>query len=110
RARVSPYEEGNITIHKAYSSKRGWIVAEVLLSPYRCDGPPDNAFTSQWFVVSPQHDARFLDSGMWLVDAGDYDGDGKSELVFAIDDYDDGGYRLFYDDFRQRAVFEFSYH
>jgi len=58
-----------------------------------------------------QRDARLLDSGIWLVvDAGDYDGDGKSELVFAINDYNRGGYRLFYDDFRQRAVFEFSHH
>jgi hypothetical protein len=28
-------------------------------------------------------------------------------LVFSIDDYNRGGYKLFYDDFRQRAIFEF---
>jgi hypothetical protein len=27
---------------------------------------------------------------MWLVDAGDYDNDGKSELVFAIDRANEG--------------------
>jgi hypothetical protein len=47
---------------------------------------------------------------MWLVDAGDYDNDGRSELVFSIDDYDLGGYRLFYDHFKKESVFEFSYH
>ena len=53
---------------------------------------------------------RFLGSRMWLVDAGDYDNDGKSELVFSIDDYNRGGYRLFYDDFSRSAKFEFGYH
>jgi hypothetical protein len=47
---------------------------------------------------------------MWLVDAGDYDNDGKSELVFSIDRYNRGGYELFYDDFKKRTIFEFGYH
>ncbi|MGA2372404.1 MAG: hypothetical protein ACLPPV_21255 [Candidatus Korobacteraceae bacterium] len=105
-----PYEDSNISVQKAYASQRGWMVASVLLAPYRCDGPPDELFAMQWFVITPQQEVRWLDSNMWLVDAGDYDHDGKSELVFVIDDYNRGGYRLFYDDFRQRAVFEFSYH
>jgi len=47
---------------------------------------------------------------MWLVDAGDYDNDGKSEIVFSISRYNRGGYELFYDDFKGHTVFEFSYH
>lgn len=47
---------------------------------------------------------------MSLVDAGDYDNDGKSQLAFSTDRYDRGGYELFYDDFRKYAVLEFSYH
>jgi hypothetical protein len=61
-------------------------------------------------VITPEQQVRFLSSNMWLVDAGDYDNDGKSELVFSIDDYNRGGYKLFYDDFKQEAVFEFNYH
>ena len=35
----------------------------------------------------------------------------KSELVFAIDRYDEGGlYELFYDDFKGARGFQFSYH
>ena len=45
-----------------------------------------------------------------LVDAGDYDLDGHSELIFAISRYDLGGYVLAYDDFRKRAEFRFGYH
>ena len=37
---------------------------------------------------------RFLDSGMRLVDAGDYDRDGKSELLFSINRYGIGWYEL----------------
>jgi hypothetical protein len=48
--------------------------------------------------------------GMWLVDAGDDDKDGKSELVFSISRYNSGGYVLFYDDFKKRAIFQFSNH
>jgi hypothetical protein len=51
-----------------------------------------------------------LGNGIWLVDAGDYDNDGKSELVFSIDRYNQGGYELFYDDFKKHATFEYGYH
>jgi len=105
-----PYTDANVSVSKAYSSNRHWLIAEVLLSGDECDGPPDEAFRSQWFVVTPEQKVLFLGSSMWLVDAGDYDGDGKSELVFSIDGYNLGGYKLFYDDFRQRASFEFGYH
>lgn len=105
-----PYTDANILVSKAYSSNRNWLIAEVNLSGSECDGPPDEAFTSQWFVVTPEHQVRFLGSGMWLVDAGDYDNDGKSELIFAIDDYNRGGYELFYKDFSRSAIFEFGYH
>ncbi len=74
------------------------------------NGPADDPFAMQWFVITPQGEMRWLGSNMWLVDANDYSGDGKSEVVFALNDYDRGGYRLYYDDFRQHAAFEFSYH
>jgi hypothetical protein len=64
----------------------------------------------QWFVIDPQRSARFLGEGMWLVDAGDYDNDGKSEVLFWINQDNRGGYKLFFDDFNKQAVFEFSYH
>jgi hypothetical protein len=104
------YSDANMFVSKAYSSNRHWLIADVLLSGDECDGPPDKAFTSQWFVITPEQQVRFLGSDMWLVDAGDYDDDGKSELVFSIDGYNRGGYTLFYDDFKQRASFEFGYH
>jgi hypothetical protein len=109
-AKPWPYTDANIVVSKTYSSNRHWLIAEVKLGGGECDGPPDEAFTSQWFVITPEQNVRFLGSNMWLVDAGDYDNDGKSELVFSIDDDNRGGYKLFYDNFSRSAIFEFGYH
>jgi hypothetical protein len=80
------------------------------LDRYRCEGPIEDAYAAQWFTVSPAEEAKFIGQGMWLVDGGDYDNDGRSEIVFAIDRYNEGGYELFYDDFKGHAEFRFSYH
>jgi hypothetical protein len=109
-ARPWSYPDANIKVDATYSSNRHWAIAEVALSGNECDGPSDEPFSSQWFVITPKQQVRFLGSNMWLVDAGDYDNDGKSELVFSIDDYNRGGYKLFYDDFSRSAIFEFNYH
>lgn len=107
-----PYGDDNIAIGKAYASQKKWFVAEMKLAGWRCDGPTDDGgpFETQWYVVDPAGTIKFLDSGMWLVDAGDYDRDGKSELLFAIGRYDVDGYELFYAEFKKRAVFQFTYH
>ena len=63
-----------------------------------------------WFVIDPKYSVRFLDVEGWLIDAGDYDRDGKSELVFQTGGYNRGGYKLYYSDFQKYAAFEFSYH
>jgi len=108
------YPDADIKIIKAYSSKRAWTAAAVLLAGSRCQLPPGDptydAFDSQWFAMGPHNEIRFLGQGMWLVDAGDYDNDGRSELVFATAGYNRDGYKLFYEDFKRHAGFEFSYH
>jgi hypothetical protein len=108
------YSDHEIQMSQAWRSRRGWWLAEMMLTDNACDGPaadPSNdPFSPQWFTVDPQGAIKFLAGEMHFVDAGDYAGNGKSELLFSIDDYDFGGYRLFYDDFQKKAEFEFSYH
>jgi hypothetical protein len=104
------YRDENIRVLKAYSASTHWSVVQVRLAEYRCDGPPDDPFLDYWFAVSPANEITLLDGGMWLVDAGDYDNDGKSEIVFAINRENTGGYELFYDDFKKHVTFQFSYH
>jgi hypothetical protein len=107
-AKAWPYRDDEIKIIKAYSSNRHWSVAQVRLGEYRCEGPPDDPFLDCWFAISPTNEIAFLNSGMWLVDAGDYDNDGKSEVVFSISRYNAGGYELFYDDFKKHVTFEYG--
>jgi hypothetical protein len=106
-----PYRDEDVKLVKAYSSKLGWVVARLHLEAIDCeDVEAGFDIDDPWFVVDPQASAAYLDAGMWLVDAGDYDNDGKSELVFSINRENRGGYELFYNDFKKRAAFEFSYH
>jgi hypothetical protein len=109
-ARPWTYRDQDITFNRVYASREHWFLAQVLLTPNRCDGPPGDEFVNQWFAIAPSKEIKFLGKAMWLVDAGDYDNDGKSEVVFSIAGEDVGGYELFYDNFIKHATFEFSYH
>lgn len=106
------YRDEDIRVVKAYVSSRGWTIARVHLGDaIDCeDLEAGFEINDSWFAVDPQQLVQYLGNGIWLVDAGDYDNDGKSELVFSIDDYNRGGYEIFYDDFKKHATFKFSYH
>jgi hypothetical protein len=106
-----PYRNGDVNLVKAYGSRAGWVVARLHLQAVDCeDVEAGFDIDDPWFVVGPEGSVKYLDSGMWLVDAGDYDNDGKSELVFSIDRDNRGGYLLFYDDFKKHVAFEYSFH
>jgi len=104
------YQDSDIKLINAYSSKNRWSVARIRLEENLCDGIPGDDFVDHWFVIDPAGEIEALGQEMWLVDAGDYDNDGKSEILFSINAYDRGGYILFYDDFAKHATFEFIYH
>jgi len=89
-----------------------WSLAELHLTGWECDGPQEagSPYIDHWYAVAPTGKIVLLGSGMWLLDAGDYDGDGKSEVLFAIDGYDLGGYRFFYQNFNKSAEYVFAYH
>ena len=110
--RLWKYGDEDIKMNKAYSSRDDRLLIELKLTGWACDGPLGfgDAFDGQWYFVDPQGSVKFLGSDMWLVDAGDYDNDGKSEILFSIRGYDKGGYRIFYQDFSRSAEFVISYH
>jgi hypothetical protein len=106
-----PYHDQDVEVVKAYASKLGRTIARLHLLAVDCaDVEAGFDIDDPWFVVESGKSGKYLDSGMWLVDAGDYDDDGRSELVFSIDRENRGGYLLFYDDFKKHTAFEYSYH
>ena len=106
------YRDEDARIDSAYSSASGWRLVELSLHGNACDGLQigDSPFEGQWFVIDPSGSVRFLGKDMWLVDAGDYDNDGRSEVLFSVSGYNEGGYRLFYSNFTKNADFLFFYH
>lgn len=97
---------------RAHRSKDGWLIMTItVVGAYYCNaGNGDGLLDAQTFAVTPAGTAQFLGAGLVLVDAGDYDGDGRSELMFALSLYNRGGYVLFSDDLTEQARFVFSYH
>lgn len=106
------YQDDDVKVVKAYQSRGGWAIARLHLDE-AVDCQDDEAgfeIYDQWYYITPEAHVVYLDDGMWLVDAGDYDNDGASELLFSIDRENRGGYVLFYDHFRKHSTFEYSFH
>ena len=110
------YQDGDLVVDGGYASKSGWRIARVSLKAddYRCDGPlPDTGespFSAMSVAISPAGAMTELGFDMQLLDAGDYDANGRSELVFMFSHYNADGYKLFANDFSEQASFGFSFH
>ena len=108
-ARIS---RARITANKSYASQaRGAKLISVNVAGIKAlpDPGEDGQNRNAWFYVEGG-EVRYLGSDMLLVDAGDYDGDGKEEVVFKIQRYNNDGYALYYDGFEQKAEFGWGYH
>ena len=65
--------------------------------------------TGAWFYLKGR-EVRYLGSNMVLMDIGDYDQDGHEEGLFKIQRYNNDGYTLYFDGFKQKIEFSWSYH
>jgi len=105
------YRDVDVKTVKAYASRSGSIVARLHVEAVDCqDTEAGFDIDDPWFLIDEKGTTTYLDSGIWLVDAGDYDDDGKSELIFSINREDEGGYEIWYDNFKKNATFKFVYH
>jgi hypothetical protein len=97
---------------KTYQSKYGeYLTSYQLNVPYnnKCDEFSD-VFSVQWFFIDKNSTIRHIGKNMALLDAGDYDNDGISEIIFWYSGYDEDGYILFYNHFSNHAKFTWNYH
>jgi hypothetical protein len=105
------YTARDLVVRSAYRNARGrQIIALALRSSLEgCDAYGlDPQYQNHWFSMDsvPKH----LGDGLDLLDAGDYDGDGHSELIFWMSGEDLDGYVLVYDDLSKRVEFSWNYH
>ena len=112
RASPAKLSKAKVAANKSYGSQtRGaklvsLNIAGAEIIPASGD---DDRNKDVWFYVAGK-EVRYLGSNMLLVDAGDYDGDGKEEAVFKVQRYNNDGYVLFSDGFAQKAEFSWGYH
>lgn len=104
------YSDNDIKVIKIYGSNKNWKLIGLQLTGYKCDGIAEEGFYTQWFSISPEKKISFISNGMELVDAGDYDADGQSEVLFFKSGYNRDGYLILYENLSKSAEFEYSFH
>ena len=99
----------------AYSSNKNSFLVAARLNAGDCGwgGDPDDptdSFVDQWFLVAPDHTVRRIGGFAELLDAGDYDNDGKSEpIFFSMRSEISDVYDLVYDSLQKKAELEIGY-
>jgi hypothetical protein len=93
----------------AYASAKHSFLVEASLNAGECD--PDDASSEPWFFISSDGSVRRIGSFMSLLDAGDYDNDGRSEVLFFLSQGENtDGFVLFDASFTTKISFTWSYH
>lgn len=101
----------DVLIYKSYGSSNGKKIVALGLNSgkYGCDGPQPPEWADNWFLIDGEN-LDYIGREMTLVDAGDYDNDGKSELLFWHNGYNEDGYILISNSFRDKSEFLWGYH
>ena len=104
------YTAMNIVVGTGYRDRMGRALIALRLDDRmnECDGPTGEAWATQWFLLADG--VHPLGRSLELVNAGDYDADGRSEILFWYSGYNEDGYTLFYSDFNRHLDFRWSYH
>jgi hypothetical protein len=84
---VGPGDGMALTLPTAYASNKNSLLVAVRLNAGDCGwgGRPDDPadpWVLQWFLVAPDGSVRRVGGFEELLDAGDYDNDGRSETIF----------------------------
>ena len=116
-----PYNDADIKLLKGYRSNKGELLINMYLDGGKC-GINSEPFTAQLFLFRPDMSSIHIvarsnkshsvedNLSLTLVDAGDYDDDGKSEVIFFVSGYNEDGYAIYYDSFRKNLSWTWGYH
>ena len=111
---LEPYhfKPEELILYKGYKNKTGRELISIGLDRKRIDcdyyvTAPE--WKPQWFLLDGNN-IEYIGRAMTLVDAGDYDNDGRSELVFWHSGYNRDGYVLIYNNFEKKVEYIWGYH
>ena len=104
------YGPSDLVFDKSYQDtlRHKLLALRLKLPNNACEFTAGPEWSAHWFFAG--QDTVYLASELELVDAGDYDGDGQSEVLFWHSRYNEDGYTLFYDQFRKRVDYWWTYH
>lgn len=117
------YQFQHLRVFQAYTAKQtGAQLIGLHLDPAmnNCDGARARAWSTFWFYVDRKSRVKPLEflsrnsaAGRGhvakVLDWGDYDADGQSEVVFWLESSNEDGYVLFYDEFTKEETFSWIY-
>jgi len=111
RAEPWDYKSKDLVLYKSYRSKSGLELVSIGIDHEKsgCEFLAEPQWSRHLFLIDGKK-IEFLGSQMELLDAGDYDKDGRSEFLFWYSSYNKDGYVLVYDGRRQKAEYLWSYH
>lgn len=107
------FPDSALTFPAAYASNKQTFLVEADLDAGDCGyvDDPNDPLSDPWFFVSADGNVRRIGSFMELLDAGDYDNDGRSELIFFLSQPEDtDGFILFDADLKKQASLIWTYH
>ncbi len=111
-AAVDGFLDRDVSVLKVIRSSAGQLLVGMaineLLKP--CDDVRDPARTTHWFVKRGAESPRFIGNEMYVVDAFDFDNDGRTEWLFSRSRYNEDGFILFFDAFRKSVSSSWQYH
>jgi hypothetical protein len=109
------FPDSALSVRAAYASNKNSFLVAVNLDAGDCGwgGRPDeptDSFVFQWFLVEADRSVRRIGGFEVLLDAGDYDNDGRSELIFfSTRSESSDAYDLLYDNLQKRVELEVGY-
>ena len=105
------YREKDIKLLKSYNSstKKKLIQVTFDLEGQHCNGTKEAICEHYWFYIKGKV-TKYIGINLELIDAGDYDNDGLSEVLFWHSSYDEDGYKLFYNNFEKSIKLYWRYH
>lgn len=107
------FPDSSLRLPIAYASNKNAFLVEISLDAGDCGyvDDPNDPQSNPWYFVSADGVARRIGSFMEFLDAGDYDNDGGSEVIFFLSQGENtDGFVLFSDHLQKNATLIWHYH